>query len=127
MANVIQHTSPIVAGPHITCLPRTPVFEHADEARQKSVGAGLRREQATAVPGDDVVAFLKSACRRMVLEGMLMRELSQMLGDRSYVCADFLAVHCHNEQRRTECGAARNGPSPGGAQLHTRRDPAFRG
>jgi hypothetical protein len=85
-------------------------FENAEQARQQLVLAGLRREQAIAVPGEDVVHFTEEHKYRDGLWGMLMRELSRILATEAIYAdhdlnmaqhgAGFLAVNCHSEHTK---------------------------
>jgi hypothetical protein len=82
-------------------------FEQAEQARQNLVLSGLQREQAIAVPGEDVIHFTEEHKYRDGLWGILVRELSRILATEAIYAdhdlkmaqhgAGFLAVHCHSE------------------------------
>ncbi len=89
-----------------------PNLAEADRAKQELNRAGRTDEDAISAPGEEVVRFAEGHLVKDGLWGVLMTELSRVLGtEASYADEDlaaakrgaaFVAVYCPTEKLKTE-------------------------
>ncbi len=84
----------------------------ADRAKQQLVHAGLAAEDVISVPGEEVVQFADDHFLKDGLWGMLMTQLSRIIGTEAVYAdkdlaaarkgAAFLAVHCPSDEAKIQ-------------------------
>jgi hypothetical protein len=88
-----------------------PNLADADRAKEKLNHAGRADEDVISVSGEEVVHFAEGDLLKDGLRGVLMTELSRMIGtEASYLDKDlaaakgaaFVAVHCPTEKLKVE-------------------------